>query len=188
MRKLARDLVPHAPNLGLYVAPDIPTGKLENAIKDYAPDVRIPEVLAMYDGTLFGSGKDGVLLCKERLVFQNSDLDRPQEIRYDDIVRVNARKQFMRGSKVFLDVNRGRATTEVKIDFSARPEAARHVAEFLAEAMLKDVEIGSRAREAAAEAEPTTDRGAVEDALNRLQEAGKLTRGDKYRMLEALGR
>ncbi|MBO6576622.1 MAG: hypothetical protein JJ896_13420 [Rhodothermales bacterium] len=188
MRSLAKELIPHAPKLGLYVAPHIPTDKLDNAIKDYAPDVQIPEVLALYDGTLLGSAKDGVVFCKERLVFQNTDLQAPQEIRYDDIVRVNARKKLLRGTKVYLDVNRGRATTEVVIDFSARDGAAEHVASFLGEAMLKDVDFGREQADPAppGRQDPTTDRHAVEDALDRLQKAGNLTREDKYRMLEAL--
>ncbi|NNE68987.1 MAG: hypothetical protein HKN29_01345 [Rhodothermales bacterium] len=190
MRTLAIELLPHDPSLGLYVAPHIPTDKLSNAIKDYARDVRIPEVLAIYDGTLLGSAKDGAVFCKERLVFQNNDLQDPQEIRYDDIVRVNLKKKFLRGARVLLDVNRGRATTEVALDFSARPDAGTHVAHFLSEAMLKDVDFG---RDAPAERpfpssarEPRTDRHAVEDALDRLHQAGHLTREDKYRMLEAL--
>lgn len=204
MRRLAIDLLPHDPSLGLFVAPDIPTDKLKNAIKDYAKSVKIPEVLALYDGTLLGSAKDGALFCKEALVFQNTDLQDPQEIRYDDIVRVNLAKKFLRGTRVLLDVNRGRATTEVALDFSARPDAAKHVAHFLSEAMLKDVDFG---RDPGAESapspaetkssggasaqppssEPRTDRHAVEDALDRLQRAGQLTRDDKYRMLGALG-
>ncbi len=191
VRALAIDLIPHDPRLGLFVAPDIPSDKLRNAIKDYAKDVRIPEVLALYDGTLLGSAKDGVVLCKERLVFQNNDLQDAQEIRYDDIVRVNLKKRLLRGSRVLLDVNRGRATTEVALDFSAKPDAASHVAHFLSEAMLKGVDFGRgsdledqgtpESREAA------TDRDAVEDALDRLQRAGTLTRDDKYRMMKALG-
>ena len=186
MRSLATDLIPRAPKLGLYVAPDIPPDKLKNAIRDYAKDVRIPEVLALYDGTLLGSAKDGVVFCKERIVFQNNDLQEPQEIRYDDVVRVNAKKRLLGGSRVTLDVNRGRATTEVRIDFSARPEAADHVARFLSEAMLKDVDFGRNAAAPEAAEGARTERHVVEDALDRLVEAGKLTREDKFRMLDAL--
>ncbi|MFT5144241.1 MAG: hypothetical protein ACI84D_002874, partial [Thalassolituus oleivorans] len=99
MRALARELLPHAPKLGLYLAPDIPSDKLENALKDYAFDVRIPDVIALYDGTMLGGAKDGVVFCKDRLVFQNTNLDQPQEISYEDIVRVNARKRLLRGMK-----------------------------------------------------------------------------------------
>lgn len=191
MRALAIDLIPHDQKLGLFVAPDIPSDKLKNAIKDYAKDVRIPDVLALYDGTLLGSAKDGVVLCKERLVFQNNDLQDPQEIRYDDIVRVNLKKRLLRGNVVVLDVNRGRATTEVVIDFSGKPDAASHVAHFLSEAMLKGVDFGRGTdvedQSTPERQEPETDRHAIEDALDRLQRAGKLTRDDKYRMMAALG-
>jgi hypothetical protein len=195
VRALARELLPHAPKLGLYLAPDIPSDKLENALKDYAFDVRIPDVIALYDGTMLGGAKDGVVFCKDRLVFQNTNLDQPQEISYEDIVRVNARKRLLRGMKIYLDVNRGRATTEVMIDFSAHDEAAKHVALFLGEAMLKGVDFGRGSGaplEETAEGSgqvprpPSTDRTAVEDTLDKLQRAGKLTREDKYRMLETL--
>jgi hypothetical protein len=195
VRALARELLPDAPKLGLYLAPDIPSDKLENALADFAKEVRIPDVIALYDGTLMGSAKDGVVFCEDRLVFQNSNLDQPQEIWYEDIVQVSTKKLLLRGEKVVLDVNRGRATTEVMIDFSAHDDAAKHVALFLGEAMLKGVDFG-RGSDAPPERSvsvsrevpesPSTDRSAVEDMLGKLQRAGKLTREDKYRMLEAL--
>ncbi len=187
MRTLVQDLIPHAPKLGLYVAPHIPPGKLDNAIQDYAPQVQIPDVLALYDGTLMGSAKDGAIFCKESLVFQNTDLERPQEIRYDDIVRVTTKKKFLGGRRVLLDVNRGRATLVAEMDFSAKAEAGQHIAHFLSEAMLKGVNFDADTEARAAKRRDATDHGAVEDALRALEEEGKLTKRDRYRMLDALG-
>ena len=39
MRKLISDLIPHAPQVGLYVHPNIPPDKLRNALKDFAHDI-----------------------------------------------------------------------------------------------------------------------------------------------------
>jgi hypothetical protein len=187
LRNLVEELIPHTPKLGLYVAPHIPPGKLENAIGDYAPDVQIPEALALYDGTLMGSAKDGAIFCADRLVFQNTDLEQPQEIRYDDIVRVTTKKRLLGGRKVLLDVNRGRATVSVEMDFSARAEAGQYIARFLSEAMLKGVDFDLDAETRISERRSATDPGAVEDALSALEKDGKLTRKDMYRMLDALG-
>ena len=42
----------------LYVSPDIPSKKLDNAIAAYARDVQPGYVLALYDSTVFGSAVD----------------------------------------------------------------------------------------------------------------------------------
>lgn len=51
---LIRERMPHAPQMGLYVAPDLPDKKVRNALSDYAADVKQGEVLALYDATLRG--------------------------------------------------------------------------------------------------------------------------------------
>ena len=44
----------------IYVSPDIPPKKLDNAIAAYARDVQPGYVLALYDQTVFGSAKERV--------------------------------------------------------------------------------------------------------------------------------
>lgn len=140
MRNLIEEYIPHAPRLGLYRHPDIPDEKLSNALKDYAHAVARDEVLALYDATLFGSAKDGAVLTEDRIVFQNTDLQPAQEMRYDDIVRVVSKKRFLGGYKVIVDHNQGHATVTHTIDFSGKGEAAQYVARFLHEtARLSDV-------------------------------------------------
>ena len=53
----------------LYVSPDIPPQKLDNAIAAYARDVQPGYVLALYDSTVFGSAKDGILFLGDRMYF-----------------------------------------------------------------------------------------------------------------------
>ena len=180
MDTLLREYIPHAPSLGLYVAPEIPKAKLRAARHDYATGVQRDEVLALYDATRLGSGKDGALFLVDRLVFQNNNLQTPRTIRYDDIVRVDAKRKLLGGRKVEIDVNQGRATVTESIDFSGRPGAAEYVERFLREAML--------ASPAGEKGDSATDLAAVQRALDRLVNDGLLSEEDLTRMLAVLVR
>ncbi|HYE96110.1 MAG TPA: hypothetical protein VD962_07855 [Rubricoccaceae bacterium] len=184
MEALLREYLPHAPKMGIHVAPDLPRPKVTAAVADYAPDVRADEVLALYDNTVFGSAKDGVLFLRDRLVFQNNDLDAPRTIRYEDLVDVRVRRILLGGKKVELDVNRGRATVTETLDFSAHGAAAPYVERFLREAMLAAAH-AALARPAEA-AKTMTDRAAVEAALDQLRTEGRLSDADRQRLLVAL--
>ena len=181
MTDLVREFLPHAPDLGLYLAPEIPDRKLVAALGDYAPDVEPDEVLALYDATRLGSAKDGAVVLADRVVFQNNDLQTPRPIRYEDIVGVEAKRKLLGGRSVEVDLNRGRATVTETIDFSGQPGAAEYVERFLREAML-------RSARSQADAAPSggTDRRAVEAALNRLVQTGRLDVVDRDRMLREL--
>jgi hypothetical protein len=86
------------------------------------------------------------------------------------------------GKKVDLEVNRGRATFDLTMDFSGAPDAAEYVADFLHAAMLKDVEFGASEGDSA----PETDVAAVRRALDRLRARQKLTDTDYERLLRVL--
>jgi len=105
-------------------------------LTDYAHTVQRHEVIALYDATLFGSAKDGAVFMADRIVFQNTDLQPAQEMRYNDIVNVTSKRRFLGGSKVVVDLNAGHATVTHTIDFSGKGDAAQYVARFLHEAML----------------------------------------------------
>ena len=190
MKDLLLDLLPHAPKLGLFVAPDVPEDKLRGALRDYATDVRADEVLALYDATLMGSAKDGAVFTADRLVFQNNDLEPAQVVRYRDLVRVEKKRKLLGGQKVYLNVNRGRATFDLALDFSGKPEAAEFVARFLHEAMLRgaaqemDAETGSTPGRTSA----GSDLEAVVRALDELREQELLADADYAVMLDALRR
>jgi hypothetical protein len=177
-----RTYLPHSPQLGLYVAPDVPPEKLRGALADYAKGVRPEDVLALYDATVFGSAKDGAVFLADRVVFQNNDLQPPQAIRYHDVVGVHLKGGALRGRRVEVEVARGRTTVTERIDFANRGEAAPHVARLLEQAILLPPPAAAAAAAAAA-----TDRAAVAAALDRLVGEGRLTPDDRRRMLDALG-
>lgn len=159
--------------MGLYVTPSIPTTKVRNAIKDYATGVVPARVLALYDGTLMGSAKDGALFTDEVLVFQNSDLEAPQQIRYREIVNVERKKGLLKGNSIVLEVNRGRATFTVKLNLSAKPRATEYLFRFLKEVMLLPENDDTQ----------STDWPTVHAALNRLRKDGHLSPTDHGRLL-----
>lgn len=179
MDPFLQQLLPTAPDVGLFAVPGIPAKKLNAAIGDYAPDVVPGDVIALYDATRLGSAKDGALFLADRFVFQNNDLQAPRTIRYEDLVGVRSKRKLLGGREVVLDVNRGRATVTETIDFSAQAGAAEFVERFLQEAMLRSA---STPREASG-----TDAAAVRQALGALVDAGTLTAADRDRMLAVLG-
>lgn len=179
MKELIRDRLPHAPHIGLFVTPNVPEKRLANAIGDYAHHVTRSEVLALYDATLSGNGKDGAVFARDRFVFQNTDLEAPQTVRYRDLVGVESSSRWMGlgGKKIDLMVNRGRATFDLTMDFSGQPAAAEHVAVFLETAMLHDLSENTSTG---------TDVGAVREALQQLHDDGVLSEADLERLLNVL--
>ena len=186
MKHLIYELIPHAPHMGLYVAPNIPADKLHNALRDYAPSMQPDEVVALYDGTLMGSAKDGAIFAADRFIFQNTDLEPAHEVRYEEVVSVEKKRGLLKGTKVHLEVNRGRATFSLKFDVSARPEALEYLSRFLHEAMLLPADPPS-APPPGARTPASTDLHAVRQALDTLRAQGLLAEADYQRLLDALG-
>lgn len=178
MESLVRELLPTAPDFGLFVAPDIPADKLHAAIADYAPTVDAAAVLALYDATRLGSAKDGALFLDDHFVFQNNDLHAPRVVRYEDLVGVRSKKRMLGGRDVELDVNRARATFKETIDFSAKPGAAEYVERFLHEAMIRSAALTAAPGHAA-----ETDVAAVRAALDALVADHRLAPGDRDKMM-----
>jgi hypothetical protein len=185
MEDLIRDRLPHAPQMGLFVRPHVPSDRLGRALSDYATGVSREEVIALYDATLTGTGGDGAVFTADRVVFQNNNLQATQTVRYDDLVRVEARSRWfgLGGRVVELTVNRGRATFDLTLDFSGAPDAADYVADLLDAAMLADVQFGTPEGEADTE---ETDVAAVRQALDRLRAQGQLRTQDYDRLLAVL--
>lgn len=184
MTDLLREYLPTAPDLGLYVAPDIPASKLQAALADYAPGVDPDAVVALYDATRLGSAKDGAVFLEDRLVFQNNDLQPARTVRYEDVVGVRSKRKLLGGREVQIDLNRARATVTETLDFSGQPGAAEYVERFLQQALV----VGARASQPPDD--PTTggatDRRAVEAALDRLVALGRLAEADRAAMLGVL--
>ena len=179
---LLRERLPHAPQMGLYVVPDLPDRPLRNALSDYADDVERSEVLALYDATLSGTGGDGAVFCADRFVFQNNDLQAVQTVRYPDLVGVEAASRWwgLGGKRVDLTVNRGRATFDLSLDCSGTPDAADHIASYLHAVMIQGVDLDPQ------EGAGTTDVDAVRRSLERLRSEQKLSPADHERLLDVL--
>ncbi|MFB6249496.1 MAG: hypothetical protein ABEL97_13100 [Salinibacter sp.] len=179
---LLRERLPHAPQMGLYVEPDLPADKVRKALSDYATDVERGEVRALYDATLSGTAGDGAVFCADRLVFQNNDLQSVQTVRYPDLVGVEAKSRWwgLGGRVVALTVNRGRATFDLSLDCSGRPDAAAYIADALHALMIEGVDLDAE------EGDGETDVAAVRRVLQRLQRDGRLTDAAYERLMQAL--
>jgi hypothetical protein len=173
MRSLIMDLLPHAPKVGLYVAPDVPEKKLRGAVRDYAKGVHSEDVVALYDGTLLGNGKDGAIFLNDRLIFQNSDFEPTQTVHYRDLVHLDSKRSRLRGTYIEMEVNRGRATFSAKLDLSKHPGSLEYIERLLQKVMLlPDQSTPSE-----------TDWNAVSRILEELRSSGKLTEADHHRLM-----
>ena len=76
----------------IYIVPDIPEKKLNNALKSYGDNVSYESVLALYDDTLFGSASDGMLFTGEKMLhnkygaFLYSDIE---SVKYIENITIN---------------------------------------------------------------------------------------------------
>jgi hypothetical protein len=57
--------------LDIYFHPNIPTKKLNNAIKSYAQSLRHRDILALCDDTLFGGAEDGFIIARKGIFYKN---------------------------------------------------------------------------------------------------------------------
>lgn len=81
----------------VHVAPEIPEKKLNNAITAFKYEGSPRSVVALYDDTLLGSGKDGILFSGERFIYRASFTD-PVHVSFKDI------KEARKGKKESDDV------------------------------------------------------------------------------------
>lgn len=72
-------------NNNLYHSSMIPRGKLNNAISAYAQGILPQRVIALYDDTVFGSGKEGFLITKAGIYFSNMANYKPGAIKFASI-------------------------------------------------------------------------------------------------------
>ena len=56
----------------LHIAPNIPPGKAQGAIGQYAPQVKESEILMLFDPTLFATATDGFLLTAAENLWHNA--------------------------------------------------------------------------------------------------------------------
>jgi len=85
----------------------IPAKKLKNAKSSYAPSMGSDETLVMlYDSTVFGSAKDGILLTSKRL-YNKAGLEKPISVDIADITEL-----YLAGADIILETD----CSEIKID------------------------------------------------------------------------
>ncbi|HMB94077.1 MAG TPA: hypothetical protein VKP65_24725 [Rhodothermales bacterium] len=185
MKDLIHELLPHAPQMGLYVAPNIPEQLVQNALGDYAGEMKPDEVVALYDATLMGNAKDGAVFAINRFIFQNNDLQHPQVVRYEDLVRVDKKRSLLKGAKILLEVNRGRATFDLELDCSGKPKASEFIYRFLHEAMMRPMTQPEVDDPWPGERTPAgTDLAALQKALDKLRMQGILAAEDFERIMD----
>lgn len=77
---------------GIHLAPDIPEKKLNAAIKSYASDAAPEHVVALYDSTLFKSGKEGMLFLGDRFYFKPL-LEKTMCVYYKELQHVDVERK-----------------------------------------------------------------------------------------------
>jgi len=70
---LLNDHLPHDGDAAWYVGTGIPAKKLRKAIRAYGGGIDPEDVLALADGTVFGSAKEGILITSDKLIGGTSD-------------------------------------------------------------------------------------------------------------------
>lgn len=70
----------------VYVAPEIPEKKLNNAISAIAPNVNPEYVLAIADSTLFGSAKEGIVFTGDSMYLKYT-LEERQEYKFENLIK-----------------------------------------------------------------------------------------------------
>lgn len=70
----------------VYVVPEIPEKKLNNAISAIAPNVNPEYVLAIADSTLFGSAKEGIVFTGDSMYLKYT-LEERQEYKFENLIK-----------------------------------------------------------------------------------------------------
>ena len=82
----------------IYIAPYIDNEKLQNTINTICKGIDAEDILAIYDSTVFGSSKEGLVFTKDSL-FYREPLLKAIEIKYKDIKEVIYEKKKVETEK-----------------------------------------------------------------------------------------
>lgn len=82
----------------IYISPEIPEKKLNNAIKSFGCENNYESILAIYDDTLFGSAKDGMVFTGEKMIYKAAFEDKI-ELFYDTFKSVEYIKNITTNDK-----------------------------------------------------------------------------------------
>lgn len=82
----------------IYIAPYIDNEKLQNTINTICKGIDAEDILAIYDSTVFGSSKEGLVFTKDSL-FYREPLLKAIKIKYKDIKEVTYEKKKVENKK-----------------------------------------------------------------------------------------
>lgn len=71
-------------NNRIYIAPDIEIDKLQNTTNIICKGIDSEDILAIYDSTVFGNSKEGIVFTKESLFYRGTLL-KAVEVKYKDL-------------------------------------------------------------------------------------------------------
>jgi len=71
-------------NTGFYIKTDIPSKKIDAAIKRFASGLDRTTIIGFYDTTVFGNGKNGYIFTDDKIYYLET-LEKPKKLWYDDI-------------------------------------------------------------------------------------------------------
>lgn len=86
----------------VYIYPDIPSKKVNNALKSYGnPAIKAEDIIILVDETLFGSAKEGIIITNDYICAKNS-FAKPIIIKIDEIksISYNKKKVFINGDAI----------------------------------------------------------------------------------------
>ena len=102
--KEARKVFKGITHNSLYLGGAIPPEKASAATKAYASGVSQDAIMLLYDNTVFGGAKDGLLLTVDAIYWRNSFADLGH-CRYVDLKRFSVRKNLMGCAKLVVNTN-----------------------------------------------------------------------------------
>ena len=80
-----------ATGLSYYIKGDIPSKKIDNAIKKWASGLDPNSIIGFWDTTVVGSGKAGYIFTDDKIYYQET-MEKPKKLWYDDIKLLELRK------------------------------------------------------------------------------------------------
>ena len=104
VRKYYKDIPSGA--FDFYIAGDIKSKKIDNAISSFAQGVDRSSIIGFYDLTVMGSGKNGYLFTDTKLYYREP-LEKPGKIWYEDIkdIKVSALEPRDKNFRIFYRQN-----------------------------------------------------------------------------------
>ena len=71
-----------------HIKGDIPSKKIDNAIKVFASGIERTSIIGFFDTTVFETGKSGYIFTDDKIYYSET-LEKPKIIWYDDIKSMN---------------------------------------------------------------------------------------------------